>query len=437
LELSTERDENRRLNDILRKKGLKHEDVLIGCNIAQVATINNYRSDIEIVLNRESDTKQASEIYQNLIDAVGRQLEQSMTSNGPTQIIRRWTKYTSDIPPSVVLGIDAYRAANASLRGGRDIDDRVRKTDHKDFQNIALMIRDAICESEFPKIKRWRHDIRQPLTALILIKNLLGNPENITEILNNINQSTADLDSQKLRQFFDYYKTNLPTLMRFGNEIGGQDGLAKEDVEAFNNGIERLTRMMAGFQREMAGNRKIMKRINVEDLFQDIRAFLRGLSRDVEFDYDIRQKCRIQADPSDIDCITGNLIHNSVQSFKPDNRSKRIILAADLLKNEEIKNRLEHIIRRNGKDNCFISLEPPAQGSVVQIVVTDSGCGIKPDDLHKIFEEGFSTKGEKENSGIGLSTVKKLISSYNGGLCVISNNNGTAFNIFLPATGDL
>ena len=68
----------------------------------------------------------------------------------------------------------------------------------------------------------------------------------------------------------------------------------------------------------------------------------------------------------------------------------------------------------------------------VEITVGDTGCGIPADELTKIFEPFFSTKGQK-GTGLGLSVIWGIIDNHNGSINVESElNKGTTFRIRLP-----
>ncbi len=68
----------------------------------------------------------------------------------------------------------------------------------------------------------------------------------------------------------------------------------------------------------------------------------------------------------------------------------------------------------------------------VQIQVSDTGCGIPPEHLQKIFEPFFSTKGQKGN-GLGLAIVWGIVEKHNGRITVESEvGKGTTFKILLP-----
>ena len=74
------------------------------------------------------------------------------------------------------------------------------------------------------------------------------------------------------------------------------------------------------------------------------------------------------------------------------------------------------------------------ESGAIHAWVRDSGGGIKPEVLPKIFEYAFTTKGDK-GSGLGLSISKQIIEKHGGHISVQSVlQKGTTFDIILPAT---
>jgi two-component system cell cycle sensor histidine kinase/response regulator CckA len=69
----------------------------------------------------------------------------------------------------------------------------------------------------------------------------------------------------------------------------------------------------------------------------------------------------------------------------------------------------------------------------VRIDVADTGTGIPPEIVEKIFEPFFSTKEVGKGTGLGLSTVYGIVKQTGGFVYVDSEaDKGTAFHIFLP-----
>ena len=73
---------------------------------------------------------------------------------------------------------------------------------------------------------------------------------------------------------------------------------------------------------------------------------------------------------------------------------------------------------------------------MAEIVIEDSGCGIREEDLSKIFDPFFTTKGVGKGTGLGLSVSHGTIVAHGGQIEVESTVDvGTKFTIYLPLNG--
>ena len=54
-----------------------------------------------------------------------------------------------------------------------------------------------------------------------------------------------------------------------------------------------------------------------------------------------------------------------------------------------------------------ISVTLRESGEQAELIVRDTGVGIRPDDLYRIFEDGFSTRGDRRR-GLGLGVTQRL-----------------------------
>ena len=72
------------------------------------------------------------------------------------------------------------------------------------------------------------------------------------------------------------------------------------------------------------------------------------------------------------------------------------------------------------------------QKDYIEVRISDTGCGISKEDLIRIFEPFYSTKGQK-GTGLGLAVIWGIIDNHNGTINVESElNKGTTFIIRLP-----
>jgi signal transduction histidine kinase len=129
-----------------------------------------------------------------------------------------------------------------------------------------------------------------------------------------------------------------------------------------------------------------------------------AIQMEVTLRLDVRSKAVIMADPDDIEIVFNNLLSNAVKYNKFGGKAEITIDCSDT---EAI------------------------------IVISDSGIGIKPEDIENLFTEFVRIKSEKTKnitgSGLGLSIVKKVIEMYKGTIKVESTPDiGTIFTIRIP-----
>ncbi|MHB8772252.1 MAG: sensor histidine kinase [Syntrophales bacterium] len=142
----------------------------------------------------------------------------------------------------------------------------------------------------------------------------------------------------------------------------------------------------------------------------------------------------VQADELRLKQIVCNLLANAVK-FTP--AGGQVTLAA------------RRLARRDGQwftESGTVAALPPPVGhetirlaSVVDIAVTDTGIGIKQEDLERIFnpfeQVDGSIRRRYQGTGLGLSLAKRFAEFHGGYLCVASpgENQGSTFHCVLPA----
>ncbi|MGQ9645937.1 MAG: cache domain-containing protein [Thermodesulfobacteriota bacterium] len=83
-----------------------------------------------------------------------------------------------------------------------------------------------------------------------------------------------------------------------------------------------------------------------------------------------------------------------------------------------------------------VSASKPDQKGI-EIVCTDTGCGIPPENLDKLFDPFFTTKDVGQGTGLGLSVSYGIVQRHGGTIWVQSQvGRGSTFTVWLPIEGE-
>ncbi len=173
-----------------------------------------------------------------------------------------------------------------------------------------------------------------------------------------------------------------------------------------------LTHQLLTFSR---GGAPVKKVIALEPLIRDAATFaVRGTAAKIEMQLE-SSLSPIEADQGQVVQVINNLIINASQAM-PDGGTVRV--------------RAYNEKGGSGSSACH-----PA-GDFVCIIVDDSGIGIPPEHLPRIFDPYFTTK--QTGSGLGLAVVYSIVRNHGGDISVESVlGSGTTFTLCLPAlSGD-
>ncbi len=90
-------------------------------------------------------------------------------------------------------------------------------------------------------------------------------------------------------------------------------------------------------------------------------------------------------------------------------------------------------------DAAYVEQQPGARvGESVSLIVHDTGCGIAPELLPRIFEPFLKLSRSRVNTGLNLATVSGIVRQHWGWIEVTSQlGQGTAFRVCFPVRGDL
>ncbi len=216
----------------------------------------------------------------------------------------------------------------------------------------------------------------------------------------------------------------------FNNILGailGYADMAKEDAPPgtqFEKDLDKvliaanrakdLVKQILAFSRQAQIERLPIK---IQPLIKEgLRMLRSSIPTTISIRQDIDPKSGvILADPTQIHQILMNLCTNAYQAMDETGGGLSVSLKTTLV----------------GTDQQNTLVIPP--GEYIELTVSDTGAGIRPDVIDKIFDPYFTTKELGKGTGMGLAIIHGIIIDYGGTITVESKlGEGTAFHVYLP-----
>jgi CheY-like chemotaxis protein len=179
-----------------------------------------------------------------------------------------------------------------------------------------------------------------------------------------------------------------------------------------------LTSQLLAFSRKQVLQPKVL---NLNDAIGNTEKMLqRMIGEDISLvtDFDPTLNA-VKVDPGQIDQVVMNLAVNARDAMPQGGRLTIATRNVDL-----------------DEKGCqeYPGLTP---GNYVMVSVTDTGCGIPPEVMARIFEPFFSTKELGKGTGLGLATVYGIVKQSDGHIAVDSLvGAGTTFKLFFPVVAE-
>jgi signal transduction histidine kinase len=174
-----------------------------------------------------------------------------------------------------------------------------------------------------------------------------------------------------------------------------------EKMDGIKDEIKRLDRLIRNFLSYGRPLNLNLKPVALQDLFNSILALASDQAEQQSIKIHLDQSMKmptIEADAERLRSCFSNLVLNAQQAM-PNGGELRIDFKA----------------REEG----------------IEVLIADTGSGIAPENIEKIFEPYFSTKDT--GTGLGLPLVKRIIEGHGGRISVQSTvDKGTTFYVWLP-----
>lgn len=176
----------------------------------------------------------------------------------------------------------------------------------------------------------------------------------------------------------------------------------------------------------------------------NLRAGIRTLSNTVNNVLTFHGSGSLQLSP----VILSTVISNALQFVRPlaqqaavallwrEDRNQDRVMGNEGALHQVVLNLVSNAIRHTppgGSVTVSLRCEHDGDGSDQRVVVefSDTGCGIHPDQIDRIFEPGFSGNGD--TSGLGLAVCKRMMTQHGGRISVSNTTHaGARFLLSLP-----
>ncbi len=189
------------------------------------------------------------------------------------------------------------------------------------------------------------------------------------------------------------------------------------DLQMIKESAQRgaaLTRHLLAFGRRQTLEPRVL---DLNKVISDLERLLKSvIGEDIELRIQpAAGLANIKVDPSQIEQVIMNLAVNARDAMPGGGRIEVATANVEL-------------------DEAYINRRPVVRpGSYVQLVVSDTGCGMDEHTQSRIFEPFFTTKQSGNGTGLGLATVYGIVKQSGGNVWVYSEpGRGTAFKVYLP-----
>jgi signal transduction histidine kinase len=166
-----------------------------------------------------------------------------------------------------------------------------------------------------------------------------------------------------------------------------------------------------------------------------VSAIIKSLKSYSRLDQSDFKVSNLNEDLQNVLLLTSNLWKNRIQIIEQFGDIPLVKCYSGLL-NQVFMNLVVNAIDAM-EDGGTLTLLTTSDTNFVIISIKDTGTGILPENISRIFEEGFTTKSKNKGSGLGLALSKDVIQKHNGRIDVHSEIGvGSTFSVYLPLNSD-
>ncbi len=242
--------------------------------------------------------------------------------------------------------------------------------------------------------RRMAHEIKNPLTPIQLSAERIA--KNFSRNLSVARRPSSFVGG------FESDKTNGDQQLTTNNEQ--LQKIVKDGTETIIREVSSLKSMVDEFSRYARLPDVKLEEDDVNQIIKQAAMLYEDRTNEIIIEMNLSENLpKIPVDAEQLKRVFVNLIDNSFEAFEAATTDRKVSVK---------------------------SFYEPARDLVV-IEFADSGKGINPGNLQKLFQPYFSTKGR--GTGLGLAIVQRIISEHGGKIKAVSNTpKGAKFIVELP-----
>jgi len=217
------------------------------------------------------------------------------------------------------------------------------------------------------------------------------------------------------------------------NRFGDATQIEGEELESMKDRLRRITKQVTNcieisrrylsFLRQSPDQ---VLRVSVNQSLADLGELMRVHPAVKNNDLIIKplpEDVMVQINGTDLIQIVRNLMVNALQCTNDRHR----VELRSVVMNEPLRLAVP-------EDERFVATEHFANGApLLALSVSDTGPGIAPENMKKLFAQSFTTQEAGKGTGLGLFIVHRLVSRAKGAIHVRTKlGQGTSFTIYLP-----
>ena len=250
-------------------------------------------------------------------------------------------------------------------------------------------------------------DLREMQAQLVQSEKMASLGSLVAGIAHEINTPVGAMTSMHdtlvrgIEKLKEHLETSNPELFANDKKLVKIFGVINDANHVINSGATRVAEIVRRLRSFARLDEAELKSVDIHEGLDDTLTLVHHqIKHHIEIVRDYGELPEISVYPSRLNQVFLNLLNNARQAIS---------------------------------DEGTITIRTAVEDDRVTVAIQDDGAGIAPENLAKVFDPGFTTKGVGVGTGLGLSICYQIIQDHHGTISAESTlGEGTRFTIRLP-----